>query len=150
MKYSAFDRDLLAAYYFLCLFRCMLEGREFTIFPNHKPLTIALFRVFLLWSAHQHDHLSDLSQYTSSEVQVPWVDNVVADALSRLSPMPYSLFSGSSALVPLCRFSQTLPWPLVISTSFSFFNCSAPLSPRPFLLSLFLLLCFSWKLCLAL
>ncbi len=34
------------------LFRFMLEGREFTIFTDHKPLTHALFRSSPLWSAH--------------------------------------------------------------------------------------------------
>ena len=43
-KYSAFDRELLAAFSYVCHFRFMLEGREFTIFTDHKPLTHALFR----------------------------------------------------------------------------------------------------------
>ena len=44
-KYSAFDCELLAAYFSLHHFRFMLEGREFTIFMDHKPLTHALLRV---------------------------------------------------------------------------------------------------------
>ena len=42
-KYSAFDYELLAAYSFLQHFRFMLEGGDFTIFTDHKPLTHALF-----------------------------------------------------------------------------------------------------------
>ena len=38
-KYSAFDRELLAAYSSLRHFRFFLEGREFTIFTDHKPLS---------------------------------------------------------------------------------------------------------------
>ena len=50
-KYSPFDHELLAAYSSLRCFQFMLKGRDFTIFTDHKPLTIGLFRVFPLWSA---------------------------------------------------------------------------------------------------
>ena len=91
-KYSAFDRELLAAYSSLCHFRFMLEGRDFTIFTNHKPLTHALFRVSLPWSARQQHHFSYLAKFTSSVVHVPGPENVVADTLSRPSPnlSPYA------------------------------------------------------------
>ena len=42
-KYSSFDCELLAAFLSLCHFRFLLEGREFTIFTDHKLLTHALF-----------------------------------------------------------------------------------------------------------
>ena len=66
----------------------MLEGREFTIFTNHKPLTHALFRVSPLWSTRQQRHLSYLAEFTSSLVLLPGPENIVADALSRPSPVP--------------------------------------------------------------
>ena len=66
----------------------MLEGREFTIFTDHKPLTHALFRVSPLWSARQQRHLSYLAEFTSSLVLLPGSENIVADALSRPSPVP--------------------------------------------------------------
>jgi len=40
-KYSAFDRELLAVYSAIRHFRFMLEGREFLLFTDHKPLTSA-------------------------------------------------------------------------------------------------------------
>ena len=40
-KYFTFDSELLAAFSSHCHFRFMLEGREFTIFTDHKPLTHA-------------------------------------------------------------------------------------------------------------
>ena len=43
-KYSAFDRELLAAYSSISHFRFLLEARVFTLFTNHKPLTHTLFR----------------------------------------------------------------------------------------------------------
>ena len=74
-KYSAFNRELLAAYSSLCHFRFMLEGREFTIFTDHKPLTHTLFRVSLPWSTRQQCHLSYLAENTSSIVHVPGPEN---------------------------------------------------------------------------
>lgn len=41
-RYSAFGRELLAAYFIIKHFRFFLEGRLFVIFTDHKPLTIAL------------------------------------------------------------------------------------------------------------
>jgi RNase H-like domain found in reverse transcriptase len=41
-KYSAFDRELLAAYLAVRHFRFLLEGRRFTIYSYHKPLSFAL------------------------------------------------------------------------------------------------------------
>ena len=40
-RYSAYDRELLAAYLSVKHFRHMLEGRNFVIFTDHKPLIFA-------------------------------------------------------------------------------------------------------------
>ena len=88
-KYSAFDRELLAAFASVRHFRFMLEGREFTIFTDHKPLTHALFRTSPPWSARQQRQLAYLAEFTSSIVHVPGKENLVADALSHpISPVP--------------------------------------------------------------
>ena len=76
----------------------ILKGREFTIFTDHKPLTHALFKVALPWSARQQRHLSYLAKFKSSVVHVLRPENLVADALSRPSAAPPST---ASALVPL-------------------------------------------------
>ena len=39
IQYSAFDRELLAAYSAIWHFRFLLDGRQFTLFTDHKPLT---------------------------------------------------------------------------------------------------------------
>ena len=39
-KYGAYDRELLAIYKAVKNFRHMIEGRDFTIFTDHKPLTL--------------------------------------------------------------------------------------------------------------
>ena len=44
-KYSAFDRKLLAVYLAVRHFRYYLDGRLFTVFTDHKPLTSAFNKV---------------------------------------------------------------------------------------------------------
>ncbi len=43
-RYSAFDRELLAIYLSIKHFRYFIEGRQFYILTDHKPLTYALDR----------------------------------------------------------------------------------------------------------
>jgi len=83
MKYSAFDRELLACYLGVRHFRWMLEGSKFYILSDHKPLTFALHRLSDAWSARQQRQLSYLAEYTSDIRHVAGVENVVADTLSR-------------------------------------------------------------------
>ncbi|XP_025835838.1 uncharacterized protein LOC112906234 [Agrilus planipennis] len=40
-KYAAYDRELLAIYEAIKYFRHMVEGRQFSIFTDHRPLTFA-------------------------------------------------------------------------------------------------------------
>jgi RNase H-like domain found in reverse transcriptase len=82
-QYSAFDRELLAAYLAVRHFRCLLEGRQFAIFTDHKPLTFAIHCISEPWLARQQRQLSYLAEFTSDFRHMPGVDNVVADALSR-------------------------------------------------------------------
>ena len=79
---------MLTAYSSLRHFRFMLEGKEFTIFMDHKPLTHALFSVSPPWSAIQQCHLSYLAKFTSSIVHVPGPENVVPDALFQPCSIP--------------------------------------------------------------
>ena len=85
-QYSAFDRELFAAYSSLCHFRFMPEGRQFFLFTDHKPLTYALFRTSPPWSARQQRRLSFLSEFNCEILHLPGPENVVADALSRPEP----------------------------------------------------------------
>ena len=41
-KYSAFDRELLGIYCAIKHFRNFIEGRCFTVFTDHKPLTTVM------------------------------------------------------------------------------------------------------------
>jgi transposase InsO family protein len=66
----------------------MLEGRDFVIFSDHKPLSFALQRVSEPWSARQQRQLAYVAEFTSKIQHVPGLENVVADALSRPPPTP--------------------------------------------------------------
>jgi len=83
-RYSTFDRELLAAFAAVRHFRFMLEGRPFTLYTDHRPLTTALHRVSPPWSARQQRQLAYLAEFTSDLQHTPGKENVVADALSRV------------------------------------------------------------------
>ena len=52
-RYSTFYHELLAAYSAIHLFWFLLEGRQFNLFIDHKPLAHALFKVSPPWSSRQ-------------------------------------------------------------------------------------------------
>ena len=83
-KYSAFDRELLAIYLTVKQFRHYLEGRAFTIFTDHKPLTFA-FASNTERSPRQTRHLSFIAEFSTDVQHIEGKKNVVADTLSRLS-----------------------------------------------------------------
>jgi hypothetical protein len=75
--YSTFDRELLAAYLVVRHFRFLLEGREFFIETDHKPLTYALHRVSEPWSARQQRQLGYLAEFTADICHLTGKQNVV-------------------------------------------------------------------------
>ena len=109
-RYSAFDRELFAAYSALRHFRFLLEGEEFVLLTDHKPLTHALFRTSPPWSAMQQRRLSFLSEFNCDIRHLPGTENIVADALS--SPV-----SPSSAPKPVTKPSSFSPQPAPSSFS---------------------------------
>ncbi len=64
VKYSSFDRKLLACFLGICHFRFMLEGRAFTIYTDHKPLTAAINRASNPWMTWQCRQLACLLAFT--------------------------------------------------------------------------------------
>ena len=94
-KYSAFDRELLGVYLAIKHFRHMLEGRQFTVWTDHKPLCGALASSAEK-SPRQTRHLSYISEFSTDIKHVAGASNVVADVLSR---PPSSLLPAA----PSCR-----------------------------------------------
>ena len=83
-KYSAFDRELLALYLGVKHFRHFLEGRQFTAYTDHKPLTFCMSKCSDTWSNRQQRHISYISEFTTDIRHIQGKDNFVADSLSRV------------------------------------------------------------------
>ena len=102
MRYSAFDRELLAAYSALRHFRFLPEGKEFVLFTDHKHLTHALFRTSPPWSVMQQCHLSFLSEFNCDIHHLPGTENIVADALSHpVSPSSAPILESNPPVLSL-------------------------------------------------
>jgi hypothetical protein len=83
VKYSTFDRELLAAFLTIRHFRFLLEGRQFTLLTDHKPLVASMTRVTPPQSVRQQGHLALVSEFTTDLRHTPGSENMLADALSR-------------------------------------------------------------------
>ena len=92
-RYSTFGRELLAMYVAVKHFQHSLEGRQFVIYNNHRPLTFALRSKPDKYSPRETRHLDFVSQFTNDIRHISGEQNAAEDALSRL-PIN-SLFSPS-------------------------------------------------------
>lgn len=90
-KYAAYDRELLAIYLSIKHFRHMIQGRTFTIFTDHKPLTFAFRQKLDKCSLRQFRYLDFIGQFSTDIRHVAGKDNVVADALSRIEEVEPTL-----------------------------------------------------------
>ncbi len=61
----------------------MLEGRRFTLYTDHKPLTTSVRRSTEPWTAKQCRQLAYIAEFTSDIQHIAGSDNVVPDTLSR-------------------------------------------------------------------
>ena len=93
-RYSAFDRELLAIYLAIKHFGYFLEGREFHVLTDHKPLTFAINNMSNSKTARQTRHLSYISEFTCDIRHIKGKENEAADALSRM-------FAVTSTTTPL-------------------------------------------------
>jgi hypothetical protein len=83
-QWSAYDRELLAAYQSVKKFRYLLEGREFTLFTDHKPLTFAFNQKPDKASPRQLRYLDYISQFTTDIKHISGRNNIPADTMSRI------------------------------------------------------------------
>lgn len=84
VKWSAYDRELLAIYEAVRHFRPQVEARQFTVFTDHKPITFAFVRNKEGCSPRQFRQLEFIAQFTTDLQHIKGAENVVADFLSRL------------------------------------------------------------------
>ena len=73
------------------------QSHEFTLFTDHKPLTLALFHSSPLWSSRQMRHLAYIFEFTIDIVHTPGSEKFEADALC----CPFSLVPASTSAVPV-------------------------------------------------
>ena len=92
-RYSTFGRELLAMYLAVKHFQHSLEGRQFMIYTDHRPLTFALRSKPDKYSPRETRHLDFVSQFTNDIRHISGEQNAAADASSHL-PIN-SLFSPS-------------------------------------------------------
>ncbi|GFU65144.1 transposon Tf2-9 polyprotein [Trichonephila clavipes] len=83
-KWSTYDRELLAIYISVKRFRHMLEGRDFIIYTDQKPLMYAFMQNPDKCSPRQWRHLDFISQFSTDVRHINGTRNAVADALSRI------------------------------------------------------------------
>lgn len=88
--YSTFGRELLAAFEAIKHFRFFVEGREFTLYTDHKPLIGALRASGVSLSPREIRHMAFITEFTSDIRHTSGNDNPVADALSRI-PVVHSI-----------------------------------------------------------
>ncbi|GFW53468.1 transposon Tf2-9 polyprotein [Trichonephila clavipes] len=83
-KWSTYDRELLAMYISVKRFRHMLEGRDFIIYTDQKPLMYAFMQNPDKCSPRQWRHLDFISQFSTDVRHINGTRNAVAEALSRI------------------------------------------------------------------
>lgn len=84
LKYSAYDRELTAIFEAIKYFKYFLDGRDFVVVTDHKPLIYAFMQRADKASPRQVRQLSFIAQYTTRIEYLPGAENVVADPLSRI------------------------------------------------------------------
>ncbi|XP_064479313.1 uncharacterized protein LOC135392535 [Ornithodoros turicata] len=106
VRYSTFSRELLAVFLAVKHFRHFLEGRLFTIYTDHKPLTYAFVSSGTNYTPREIRQLSFVSEFSTDIRHISVTDNTVADTLSRINAL-----SRDPRLVP-DNLSPSKCWPV--------------------------------------
>jgi len=84
IKYSTYDRELLAIFAAIKHFKHFLEGRTFPVYTDHHPLIDAYNKPADHASLRQIRQLDYIGQYTTDIRYIKGEENTVSDALSRI------------------------------------------------------------------
>ncbi|GBL79713.1 Transposon Ty3-I Gag-Pol polyprotein [Araneus ventricosus] len=84
-NYSTYDRELLGIYLSVKHFKHYLEGRTFTIYTDHKPLTFAFHQKLDKAAPRKARQLNYISQFSTDIKYIKGENNIVADTLSRVT-----------------------------------------------------------------
>lgn len=83
-NYSTYDRELTAIFQAIKHFKYLLEGRDFLIYTDHKPLIYAFGQKTDNASPRQIRQLDFISQFSTNIQHIEGKSNIVADLLSRI------------------------------------------------------------------
>ena len=128
-KYSTFGKELLAVYLSIRHFRHILEGRQFFILTDHKPLIHAISSASSRHSPREIRHLDFISQFTTDIRHIKGIKNSVADALSRLDINSIHSSIDFSQLADAQQSDEELSQ-VKASTSLQFCEVPLPLSNK--------------------
>ena len=106
-KYSTFGRELLAIYLAVKHFQYFLEGRDFFINCDHKPLSFAISGRGN-HSPMETRQLQFISEFTTDIRYVKGSEQVVPDALSRVDSIYANSYVDFSKLAECQRDDETL------------------------------------------
>ena len=115
-RYSTFDRELLAIYLAIKHFRQILEGRQFYILTNHKPLIYSLSSSSNRHFPRQIRHFNFISQFTLNIRLYPNLHRMYVTfmGVQITLPMPYCEYRKSPRfqlqLTTLSCLSFDLAW----------------------------------------
>ena len=116
VKYSTYDRELLAIFESIKHFLYFVDGRSFAIVTDHEPLVSAFKSPNTSPIARRQRQLEFISEFTSVIHHVPGKDNIIADLLSRAIVISAATIHSAGISVPWlieeqnkCALTQALP-----------------------------------------
>ncbi|KAK7605127.1 hypothetical protein V9T40_006985 [Parthenolecanium corni] len=127
-KYSTYDRELLAIFAGIRYFKHMLEGRVFSVYTDHRPITYAFKQGSDHASPRQIRQLDYIGQFTTDIRYVKGEDNESADALSRVDQisvkpiLPYEEIAQAQSKCPkntVKLMTSRFVWPRIKSEVFN-------------------------------
>ena len=82
--YSAFDRELFAAYSAIFHFRHFVDGRKFSLLSDHKPFVHAFYSRSDPIIPQRSRQMSYISEFINDVRHIQGEQNLVADVLSQI------------------------------------------------------------------
>jgi transposase InsO family protein len=118
--WSTYDRELLAIFAAIKHFRPLLEGRHFTVYTDHKPLTYAFNQKLEKATPRQQRQLQYISQFTTNIQHVTGAANTFPPSnrlehihIDLVGPLPPS----RNYTYVLTIIDRTTRWPEAIPTT---------------------------------
>ncbi|XP_031781374.1 uncharacterized protein LOC103316974 [Nasonia vitripennis] len=108
-RYSTYDREFLAAFASVKHFSSILDGRPFTLYTDHKPLSLAAQQPPEKASPRQSRQLNFMYQFPIKLAYVKGPNNIVADALSRVNTIKMPACLNLTTLAQQQASDQDLP-----------------------------------------